>query len=144
MNFNIRKLIPEDIDQVYKLGDLKDEFTTENGSFWSKEQLQKWGESKDDVLLVAESENKIIGFSLFAQHTPTRKATWENIYVSPEYRNSGVGSALIKEGLREIKDLGCKYVMCCINAEGQERFAKYVEKFGFKIYGNVLWVDRTI
>ncbi len=144
MNFNIRKLIPEDIDQVYELGNLKPEFTTHSGSFWTKEQLTEWSKSENDILLIAENEGKIIGFSFYAHHILTKKITWENIYVLPEYRNSGVGSALIKEGLEEVKKLGCKYIMLCANANDQNQFAAYLENLGFKIYGNVLWVDKML
>lgn len=144
MTFKIRKLESADIDQVYELGNLKDEFTTENGSFWSKEQLESWGKSESDIMLVAESEGKIVGFSLYAQHIPTKKVTWENMYVLPEYRKLGIGSALIENSLEKLKELGCKYVMCCINSTDQNQFAEYLKKFGFKIYGNVLWVDKKL
>lgn len=144
MQFKIRKLELKDIDQVYELGSLRDEFTTESGSFWTKEQLAEWSKSPSDVMLVAEIEDKIVGFSLYAQHIPTKKITWENLYVLPEYRKSGVGSALIEKGLGLIKNLGCKYMMCCINAGDQSQFAEYLKKFGFKVYGNVIWVDKNL
>lgn len=144
MNFIIRKLKEEDVEQVYKLGILKNEFTTDNGSFWTKEQLSNWCKNKDDVTLVAEQNNEIIGFSLYANHIPTKKVTWENIYVKNNYRNIGVGSALIEEGLKNVKDKGGKYIMCCVNSDNQNKFVKYLEKFGFKKYGDVSWVDMSL
>ena len=144
MNFNIRKLTLKDIPQVYELGNHRDEFTTENGSFWTVEQLESWSKSDNDVMLVAEDKNKIIGFSLYAHHLPTKKVIWENIYILPKYRNFGVGAALIKNGLEMVKGLGCKYIMCCVNADDQGHFAKYLKKFGFKTYGTVLWVDKIL
>ena len=144
MPFIIRRLVEEDVNEVYELGLEREEFTTESGSFWSPVQLKAWSESKSDVVLVAEDEGKIIGFSLYAQHIPTGKVTWENLYVLPEYRKSGAGSALIERGMEELGDLRCKYVMCCVNANDQTHFAEYLKKFGFKIYGSVLWVDKVI
>lgn len=144
MTYTIRKMEDKDIDQVYDLGIHQDEFSTENGSFWSKEQLTQWSKSANDVTLVAEHEDKIVGFSLYAQHVPTKKITWENLYVDPSTRGSGIGSALVEKGLKLSKELGCTYMMCCVNANNKEHFSEYLTKFGFKKYGDVIWMDLML
>ena len=133
-----------DIESVRSLGLGKKEFSTENASFWEEEQLAKWCQSPDDILLVAESEEKVIGFSLYAGHRPTSKVTWENLYVMPEARGAGVASKLIEEGLRQVKVLGYGYIMLCINAEDQGSMLSLVEKFGFKKWTTVIWADKLI
>lgn len=133
-----------DISQVYSLGVSSSEFSTQNGSFWTQEQLENWQKSETDLLLVAEHENKVIGFTFFAGHAPTKKATWENLYVAPEYRKRGIADALAKTGMKEIKSLGYIYVMGCIRAEDRESFLKYCENIGFKDGGLVTWIDQKI
>jgi ribosomal protein S18 acetylase RimI-like enzyme len=140
----IRKLEKSDIDTVVKQGLTESAFNTESGAFWTKEQLESWSESKDDVLLVAEINEEVIGFALFASHTPTKKVTWENLYVLPEYRKMGIAKALTEGGLHKIKELGHKYVMLCANSDDNESFLKFMETFGFKVGPKVLWVDKVI
>jgi ribosomal protein S18 acetylase RimI-like enzyme len=144
MDFLIRKMISKDIDAVYDLGFSQKEFSSDNGSFWTKEQLKNWVGSSNDLLLVAEKDKQIIGFSLYAVHLPTGKVTWENLYVSPADRKLGVASALAKEGLRQIKALGYTYIMLGVMAEDQESFTLLMEKFGFKRGSKVLWMDQLL
>jgi ribosomal protein S18 acetylase RimI-like enzyme len=144
MNYTIRKMEAKDIEQVYELGVHQDEFSTESGSFWTKEQLASWVESNTDITLVAEQDTKILGFSLYAQHLPTKKITWENLYVDPTTRGLGIGSALVQEGLKLSKELGCTYMMGCVNASDKKEFSEYLTKFGFKKHGEVIWMDLVL
>lgn len=134
----------DDVPPVLSLGKGQQEFTFEHQSFWSEDQLTAWCQSKDDVCIVAECNGVIVGFSLYAMHIPTKKVTWENLYVVPEMRKSGVGSSLIEEGLKQIKEKGYTYVMACLNAVDKDGFATYLEKFGFKRGHKMLWIDREI
>jgi len=133
-----------DVDAVYDLGISQREFASASGEFWSKEQLTAWCQSPKDVLLVAEKGRGIIGFSLYAAHLPTSKVTWENLFVIPSTRGLGVAGALVEEGLKQIKEKGYFYVMLCVNADDQETFASFVEKYGFKRGDKVLWMDQII
>ena len=134
----------EDVSPVLALGKGQKEFTFEHQSFWLEEQLINWCQSVNDVCLVAEHDGEIIGFSLYAMHVPTKKVTWENMYVIPEMRKSGIGAKLTTEGLKQIKEKGCTYVMGCVNAEDKDGFATYLEKFGFKKEHQMLWIDRDV
>lgn len=144
MEFSIRKMNIDDVEEVYNLGISQKEFATESCVFWTKEQLNRWCQSPSDILIVAEQDKKIVGFSLFATHAPTGKVTWENLYVIPMVRKNGIASALIKEGLRQIRNLGYKYIVGYINADDQNKYALFVEKFGFKKGNKVLWIDQAI
>jgi len=144
MKFSIRKMNTDDVEEVYNLGILQKEFASESGVFWTKKQLNQWCKSPNDILTIAEQNKKIIGFSLFAIHVPTGKITWENLYVIPMARKSGVASAMIKDGLRQTRGLGYKYIVSYINADDQNKFALFAEKFGFKKGNKVLWIDQVI
>lgn len=144
MEFFIRKMNIGDTEEVYNLGVSQKEFASESVCFWTREQLNQWCQSPSDVLIVAEQNQKIVGFSLYSAHVPTGKVTWENLYVIPMARKNGVASALAKEGLKQIRDLGYKYIVSYINADDQNSFASFAGKFGFKKGNKVLWIDQAI
>lgn len=144
MNIQIRNMTVNDAAQVLKLGRGQKEFTFEHQSFWLEEQLNAWCQSENDVCLIAEVERKIVGFSLYAMHVPTKKVTWENLYIIPEMRKMGIASKLIEEGLKQVKGKGCGYIMGCVNASDKEDFVAYVEKFGFNKGHEMIWIDKVI
>lgn len=143
-NFLIRKMETGDIEEAYNLGLGKREFATASASFWTKDQLISWCESEQDIMLIAEKDGKIVGFSFYAAHIPTGKVTLENIYVDPAVRGLGIAKALVEEGLKKIKDLSYPYAMLCVNATDQEAFASFVEGYGFKRGDKVLWMDQIL
>jgi GNAT superfamily N-acetyltransferase len=141
---NIGQMKKEDIDEVCRLGTGREEFATPSGNFWTKGQLERWCESLDDVLLIAEDDGKIVGFSFYAAHIPTGKVTWENLYVDPSARGKGIGKALIEEGHKRLKEKGYSYIALLDNSSAQERFAEYLNQFGFKTGYKVLWIDQFL
>ena len=86
---------------------------------------------KEIVSLVAVSDNKIIGHIFFSPvtiETPTgfiKGMSLAPMAVLPEFQNQGVGSMLVNEGLRIIKNISCPFVIVL----GHE---KYYPRFGFE------------
>ncbi len=108
----IRPMTDQDIPEVLHIGLEVEGFrVSENPEdyFWSEAQLRRWVAS-EDVLLVAESDDKVVGFVLTAHHRPTGKVTWENQVVLPEYRGQGIAKALIVEMEKRLKDQGATYL----------------------------------
>jgi len=141
---NIRPMNKSDVAAVRALGVDQKEFSTASGSFWTHEQLEGWCESPDDVLLVVEDNERIVGFSFYATHVPTGKVTWENLYVDPSARGKDTGKSLIQEAHKRLKEKGYSYVVLQNNSEDQERFASYLKQFGFKSGERVLWMDQFL
>ena len=81
--------------------------------------------------LVAISNNKVIGHIMFSPVTiETQSGVIEGMglapmAVLPELQNQGIGSKLVKEGLRIINNMKCPFVIVL----GHE---KYYPRFGFK------------
>ncbi len=81
--------------------------------------------------LVAISNNKVIGHIMFSPVTiETQSGVIEGMglapmAVLPELQNHGIGSKLVKEGLRIINNMKCPFVIVL----GHE---KYYPRFGFK------------
>ncbi len=81
------------------------------------------------VSLVAESDGRVIGhiaFSPIAISDSSRD--WYGlgpVSVLPKYQRQGVGKALIKAGLKRLKDIGAKG--CCLVGHPE-----YYKQFGFR------------
>src|SRR5688572_1761407 len=103
----IQPLTRADIPEICRIGQSEPAFAVAEGAaFWTAAQLESWIDTGNDVLLVTKQESKIVGFALSTLHSPTGRATWENLWVDPAVRKSGVGAALTKELLRQLKERG--------------------------------------
>ncbi|MBT4058143.1 GNAT family N-acetyltransferase [Candidatus Woesearchaeota archaeon] len=112
MNSGIGKMHSKDIDQVDELGSNVEEFrTSENEStFWPRNVLEDLVSSEDDVTLVARKGNKVIGFLIATYHPVTRKATWENCYVSPEYRGREIAGKMYSLAEKTLREKGADFI----------------------------------
>jgi len=122
----IRFELPKDIDEVRLLND-KAFGQPEEGSI-----VDKLRKSCNGILsLVAISNKKIVGHIMFSPVTiETQKGVIEGMglapmAVLPELQNCGIGSKLVKEGLRIINNTTCPFVIVL----GHE---KYYPRFGFQ------------
>lgn len=146
MTVTVRKVEVKDVDQIHTLGMSAQEFSVGVWEgFWTKDQLSNWAQSKTDLTLVAVNEDEeVLGFSLYAVHTPTGKVTWENLFVSKDHQRQGIAKSLALEGLQQLKDMGYNYVALQNHNVDQDKFASYLERFGFKRGDTVMWMDRFI
>ena len=85
--------------------------------------------SKDCRIYVAEKDNKILGFASFRlnKDKPLTAEITTNA-VNPRYQKQGLGNALYKKIISELKVLGVKYVHVSTNNEIAK---KAYEKVGF-------------
>ncbi|UCD32840.1 MAG: N-acetyltransferase [Desulfobacterales bacterium] len=117
---------PEDIDDVRVLND-KAFGQPEEGRIVDKLRI-----SCNGILsLVAVSNNQIVGHIMFSPVTIEMQGSiiegmgLAPMSVSPELQNQGIGTKLVKEGLRCIKNTTCPFVTVL----GHE---KYYPRFGFQ------------
>lgn len=137
----IRIAKKEDVLQVWDIGNNVSEFKTAENVvvFWPKETLENCI-NKDDILFyVVETENKIIGFSIVNLNKSLGKAEIENIYVLPEYRKNKIGTEILDEILKELKDRKFNNVNCL--ADEAEEFYK---RYGFTKGKNFAWMDIAL
>jgi len=81
------------------------------------------------ISLVAEMDGRVVGHIAFSPLTITDGTQdWYGlgpVSVLPEYQRQGIGKALIREGLSQLKDMNAQG--CCLVGHPE-----YYRKFGFK------------
>lgn len=122
----IRAEIDKDYKEIKALNDLAFQGPLEG------EIVDKIRSSCAEIIsLVAVDKDRIIGHIFFS---PTVAISGEEkikgmglapMAVLPEYQNKGVGSALVKEGLKILKNKNCPFVIVLGHKE-------YYPRFGFK------------
>ena len=92
------------------------------------------------VSLVAEHENQILGHIAFSPVTLNGNTGWFGlgpVSVHPSRQKQGVGSQLINEGLKKIKQQGALGCVLIGNPA-------YYERFGFQSDGNLEYHDTPL
>ena len=94
-----------------------------------KQTIEYIYKSKDFKIYVAEENNKILGFASFRldKGNPSTAEITTNA-VNPKYQKQGIGSALYKKIISELRNLGVKYIHVSTNNEIAK---KAYEKIGF-------------
>ena len=137
----IRIAKKEDIEQVWNMGNNVAEFKTAENVviFWPKEILENCI-NKDDILFyVVETENKIIGFSIVNLNKSLGKAEIENIYILPEYRKNKIGTEILDEILKELKDRKFNNVNCLA-----DEAVDFYKRYGFTKGKKFAWMDIAL
>jgi len=95
----------------------------------------------DTVILIAEQDGVPVGYAQLNGQSKgdgvvgTRPMELQRIYSIREYIGKGVGSALMKESIREAKERGFNCLWLGV-WEKNERAIKFYEKWGFQKVGN--------
>ncbi|MDP3953216.1 MAG: GNAT family N-acetyltransferase [bacterium] len=141
-SLRIRDTKLEDIDQIYKMGKGAPEFTvSDSSSFWEKGDLERWVKDKgEDILLVAELENKIVGFVLAKYHKTTRLRTITNIFVKEAYRGKGIGTKLLEKTKSQLLNKGATYLYALIKKQNDPSLGLF-KSAGFMEGYDMTWEE---
>lgn len=134
MDYKIRQENEADYNEIYKL--IQTAFETAKVRDGDEQDyaigLRNSKHYIPELAFVAEKDNKLIGHimftKLYVKQQNGEKA--EGLLVAPlsvliEYRNKGIGSTLMKEGLRQAKELGYKFAILAGDPD-------YYSKLGFE------------
>jgi ribosomal protein S18 acetylase RimI-like enzyme len=140
----IMKALEKDIDEMCTIGRTVKYFKTSKGEtiFWTKKQISNWLNSKDDVLIVAKNEGKIVGFILAIFHKPTGKAVIENLWVDKIQRKNGLGTRLLDTCVKELHTKGSIYINALVNMNNKP-IRDFLTKNGFDKGYAFYWMART-
>lgn len=141
----IRSMEARDLDSVIVMGTSTEEFDTgtESPQFYSRATLEKWIQSPNGVLLVAEYNTEIVGFRLAAYNPDSRDGYLHTIMVKKEFRGKGIGGLLMDETLRRLMALGCNHVVALVQ-EGNDSTLGFLRSNGFDIGGKFHYCDVTL
>lgn len=130
----IRKETEKDYDAVRRVND------TAFGQFTEGRIVDRLRRTcKEIVSLVALKNDKIVGHILFSPVTieaasgAVKGMGLAPMAVLPEFQNQGIGTLLVQEGLRMIKERSCPFVVVLGHESYYPRFGfERASKLGFK------------
>ncbi len=143
----IRKAKQSDVNSIYSLGKgIKELDFSKNYPFHSKTDLREYIKNKkDDIILIAEMENKIIGF-LYAKIIERHEGGWcvlDNLAVKKEHRRHGVGTKLLKELYKTMKKQKLHYAQLLVDVN-HKKARKFWKKMGYAETRTFIWAEREI
>jgi GNAT superfamily N-acetyltransferase len=102
---------------------------------------------ENHIFLLAESEDKIIGFiTANAKDADSplknRYACIVYIVVSPDHRSKGVATKLYEECVKKLKKMGITHVYAW--ADMKSGVITFLKKKGFNIGKPSVWVDKKL
>lgn len=138
----VRTMEAKDVEAVYELGRGAPEFSVSDSlsGFWSKEQLRRWIENSNDVLLVLEENNEVVGFFLTRFHVETGKADMENLFIREDARGKGYARLLAVKCLEALRARGAKFASF-VTGPDNEAIKKLFKELGFAEGEIKLWMD---
>jgi len=140
----IREPGPKDVNVLYEMGITEEAFAVSSGTrFYQERYLANWIARPDnDILLVAEMENEIVGF-LFCRVNRHAWAMLENIAVRPAKRKQGIGTTLLKECLKRLQAKGINYVASIVR-EGNNASIEFLTNKGFSLGNRFVWIEKHV
>lgn len=123
---HIRQYVPADVEQVHEINQLSLEI-----SF--RFYFDLFHRTEPELFLVAEHENKILGFILVKDGENFGEKQTGIIYaiaVSPNYRSSGIGSQLVNTILNVLRAKHIKKLFLHVRV-GNEGAIRFYFKLGF-------------
>ncbi|SHN55991.1 GNAT family N-acetyltransferase [Desulfitobacterium chlororespirans] len=127
------------------------------GEYLSSLQADHWvsilqeGAGKGDTCLIAESEGKIIGSTVFSVVKEGKDiyGEWHAFYLLPEYIGLGVGHSFYQRIEEEMLKQGCNYCLLEVLSSNQRAIRFYLshgftktETFTVQEYGMILSCDK--
>lgn len=136
---NIRLMKSEDITQVQHIATISWHATYEGiiplniqnnflRAAYHEEMLER--RMNQSVMLVAEIDEKIVGFANFSPVNEEGEVELAAIYLDPMYQGKGIGTALLQTGLDQLHDVKRLY----LDVEKENHIGRqFYEAKGFKV-----------
>jgi len=113
------------------------------------EAFQEITEDKNQMLLVVEDQNKIIGtchltFMPSLSFRGSKRLNIENIHIKKSFQGKGIGTWLIQKAIALGQERGCKIIQLTTNKK-RVRAKAFYEKLGFTASheGMKLYLDQS-
>ncbi len=122
----IRKMAEKDIPNIMKIERMS--FSTP----WSENAFLNEIYKPYALTKVALLKDNLVGY--ICANLIVNEGHILNLATHPEFRRQGIGTRLMKEVLKELKDKGCKFVYLEVRVSSFGA-RKFYEKLGFKVVG---------
>jgi RimJ/RimL family protein N-acetyltransferase len=134
----VRLLTVDDKDRLFRMFSSMSDKTLEwSMAPYTVESIQRWIDNiKNYIPLVAEYENRIVGYTAIYKNPHSRKKGVGDqlIYLHQHFHNVGLGTAMMKKLLELAKKEGIHKIDLSVIADNQIAIHLY-KKFGFQIEG---------
>jgi ribosomal protein S18 acetylase RimI-like enzyme len=148
---NIREATISDLEAILhlnkKLFDYETSFNTEYNLDWTfsdvgRNYFKKMIEDENEIALVAELEDKIVGYLVVSiYHHSFRKenpiAELDNMYIEEKFRGKGIGTQLVAEAKRKAKEKGARTLKVEAAAQNEKALSFY-RACGFEDFDIIL------
>ncbi len=130
-NIRIKKAQKKDLDQVMKIWVTEFRKTPWNER-WTKEKVKKTIKNYEGKVYVAVIDNNVVGFALVTEsyYIGGPVVVLENLVVSNNYQEQGVGSILLKYVERIYKKK--RFAKVFLNTIKKTKSYKFYKKRGYK------------
>ena len=138
MKYRIRTATPEDEQRICELfiEMLQTVYHTEDVEGYEPGCLDRYWIKSDERILVAEDESVVAYLSVEVHHEPETDYIYlDDLSVTKDYRNLGIGSALIHEAEAYARDIGIQHILFHVEKSNAEALRLY-KRLGYKIYRN--------
>ena len=144
MRIKIQRAKLADINAIYRLGkETKELEFSKKMNFHDKIELKEFIlKEKDNILLVAEIDKKVVGF-LYAKIVSKIWCLLDNLVVNKKFRNHGIGTFLLNNFYEILKKNKISYVQILEDIH-QKKTRKFWKEKGFKEEKIFVWADRVI
>lgn len=147
MEIKIRSAKEKDVKDIFDIGNCTEELGfSKKYPFHERLEIKEFiKNNKENIVLVAENENRIIGFC-FAKIMARAAGGWcmlDNLAVLKEHRENGAGTLLLNELNKILKKRNVKYIQI-LEEIHHKKTRDFWKKRGYKETKNFLWAEKRI
>lgn len=135
MEWKIRKAVKEDESRIRELfiEMLQTIYANNNFAGYERGYLDKFFDNHDDWICVAEAEGSVIAYLSIEVHNEQEKFIYlDDLSVSENYRNKGIGTQLIKTAEKFAEATNIHRIILHVEKSNTSAFKLY-ERLGYSI-----------
>jgi len=145
MEYILRRGKLADVNQIYSLGAKTQElrFSQVTKFFHLKDEIEEWiKKPNDNILLVAAKDKKVVGF-IYAKIIGKHWCMIDNLVVAPEHRGEHIGTVLLEELLKILRQKKIDYVQTLEQIKNKKG-RKFWKKKGFHEGYVFVWANKKL
>jgi ribosomal protein S18 acetylase RimI-like enzyme len=144
LDARIRRYSQSDANDVYAMLQNAEELHVA-GLTYSEKAIQSWHVTRaEDVLLVAQAAENIVGFIAVKLNDPEPGAAYiDCVVVKPKHRGRGIGKQLLEQCVSSLKARGVFFVNLHVRQDFP-RAVNFWDENGFKGKQHLLWMYKEI